>query len=298
MHTSSATAPIVVGVDGSSAGLHAVRWAAAEAKLDGAPLRLIHAVPRLPRNPYPTTAWYIGELRTAAKADGAQFLAEAKAAVADVDDGVAVTEAQFEGAAAEVLSRESAAARMVVVGATGRTEIADLMIGSTALSLSVSSHAPVVIARDRQQGTAVDAGPVVVAVSGSPLDDAPLEFAFEYASKRGAALVAVHAWSDAVLPDFDRVASTGAWKQIEERELRLLSESLAGHAERFPDVPVRHVVAYDRPARALVDHSATARLLVVGMRGRGPLTGAILGSTSRAVGKAARCPVAIVRQQG
>lgn len=297
MRTLSGSAPIVVGVDGSSAGLQAVKWAAAEAKRQGAPLRLVHAVPRLPRNPYPTTGWYINELRAAAKADGARFLADAREAVADIAGDVEVSDVQHMGAAAEVIGRESASARMVVIGATGRSGLTDLMIGSTALSLPSSAHAPVVISRQRGDGTFADSGPVVVAVSGSDLDEAPLEFAYEYATECGADLVAVHAWSDAALPDFDRVASgPEAWTAIEEREKRLLSESLAGYSERYPDVEVRHVIAYDRPAQALVDRSADARLVVVGTRGRGPLTGAFLGSTSRAVGKLAHCPVAIVRQ--
>jgi nucleotide-binding universal stress UspA family protein len=297
MRPLSAATPIEVGVDGSPAGQSATRWAATEAKRQGAPVRLVHAVPRLPRNPYPTSGWYIKELRAAAEADGARYLSEAHRTVEEAAGDVEVSEVQYLGGAVEVIGRESASSRMVVIGATGRSGFGDLMIGSTALTLPASSHAPVVIARDADGGVAPESGPVVVGVSGSELDEAPLEFAFDYAAGCGSELVAVHTWSDAALPDFDRVASAlDAWRPIEEREARLLSESLAGFADRYPDVPVRHVIAYDRPAQALVDHSSGARLLVVGTRGRGPLSGAILGSTSRAVGKLAHCPVAIVRQ--
>lgn len=299
MHTSSATAPIVVGVDGSPAGLQAARWAAAEAQRRGAPLRLVHALPRLPRNPYPANDRYLREIGAAAKADGARFLAEARKAAADVASDVEISDVQHMGGATDVLARESASARMVVIGATGRSGLTDLLIGSTALRLPASSHAPVIISRDRGNATPADSGPVVVAVSGTDLDEAPLEFAFEYAARCGADVDAVHAWSDAALPDFDRVASpTEFWRPIEHAEKRLLSERLAGLAERYPDVSVRHFVVYDRPARALVDRSSDARLVVVGTRGRGPLTGSILGSTSRAVGKLARCPVAVVRPAG
>ncbi|PZM91009.1 MAG: universal stress protein UspA, partial [Actinobacteria bacterium] len=40
----SAAAPVVVGVDGSAAGLTAVRMAAREAALRRRPLRLVHAL--------------------------------------------------------------------------------------------------------------------------------------------------------------------------------------------------------------------------------------------------------------
>lgn len=296
MSAAVATAPVVVGVDGSASGILAARWGAEEAKRLGVPLSLVHAVPRLPRDPYPTAALYVTDLRRAATEDGARFLSDARQAATEAATDVDVAEVQHIGGPTEVLSRESAAARMVVIGAIGRIGLADLMIGSTALALPARSHAPVVIVRDRRDGSPADSGPVVVAVAGTPLDEAPLEFAFDEASKRGAELIAVHAWSDAALPEFDRVAGgKDAWRQIVDREKRVLAEALAGYTERYPDVPVESVVVYDRPARALVDYSATAQLLVVGTRGRGPLTGTMLGSTSRAVGKLAECPVAIVR---
>lgn len=297
MSTPVGIAPIVVGIDGSESGLEAARWAAALAQRLGAPLSLVHAVPRLPRDPYPTTALYINDLRKAARADGSQLLAAARAAVADIAPEVQVAEAQYDGGAVEVLSRLSAAAHMVVIGAVGRIGLADLMIGSTALGLPPRSHAPVVVARSASN-PAADTGPVVVAVAGLPLDEAPVDFAFEFASRSGADLVAVHAWSDAALPEFDRIAGGAeSWKGVEEREKRLLSESLAGQAARYPDVRVDEVVVADRPAQALVDYSTRARLVVVGTRGRGALASTLLGSTSRAVAKLAHCPVAIIREE-
>ncbi|HEU5470974.1 MAG TPA: universal stress protein [Actinophytocola sp.] len=44
----TATTPIVVGVDGSDSALHAVRWAAGEAELRAAPLRLVHVCTVVP----------------------------------------------------------------------------------------------------------------------------------------------------------------------------------------------------------------------------------------------------------
>lgn len=290
------TAPVVAGVDGSPAGLAAVRWAAYEARREDAPLKLVHAVPPLPRNPYPTAGQYIEDLRAAALADGKRYVDEATAAALDAVPTLTLTAVQRSGNPTLVLARESATARLVAIGATGRNGLVDLMIGSTALGLPARAHAPVVIVRGRTDGAPPDTGAVVVALSGSPLDEAPVAFAFEQASRRGAELVALHAWSDSVLPEFDRVAhGLENWREVVERERRLLAEGLAGHAERYPDVAVRDVVVYDRPARALIDYSTTAQLVVVGTRGRGPLSGTVLGSTSRAVGKLAQCPVAIVR---
>jgi nucleotide-binding universal stress UspA family protein len=64
-----------------------------------------------------------------------------------------------------------------------------------------------------------------------------------------------------------------------------------GHYE----VPISTRVAYGDPAKALIDASDDERLLVVGSRGRGALTGLVLGSVSQACAQYSRGPVVVVR---
>ena len=103
---------------------------------------------------------------------------------------------------------------------------------------------------------------------------------------------ALHAW-------FDR-ETTGLpgvnWPEVKaEEEKRLLTEALAGWQERYPDVTVQTRRGWDRPARALVETSESAQLVVLGSHGRNALTRTLLGSVSNAVVQSVRVPVIVAR---
>ena len=121
-----------------------------------------------------------------------------------------------------------------------------------------------------------------------------VDFAFDQADRLGAPLVAVHSWE---LPPM--MGPVPGWMPDEVEELRmaekvLLSESLAGHSDRYPDVEVRPVVLRGGAAHAVLATAEDAQLLVVGSRGRGGFRGLLLGSVGQAVVHHATCPVAIV----
>ena len=103
----------------------------------------------------------------------------------------------------------------------------------------------------------------------------------------------MHTWWDPIAgPALSRFLDLDA---IESDERRRLDDLLAGWSEKHPQVVVDRSVSRDRPVHALLEHAARAQLLVVGSRGRGELTGLVLGSVSNAVVHRAPCPVAVVR---
>jgi nucleotide-binding universal stress UspA family protein len=59
-------------------------------------------------------------------------------------------------------------------------------------------------------------------------------------------------------------------------------------------IPVSTLVAEGNPARALLDASEGADLLVVGSRGHGGFTGVLVGSISQQCVHHAKCPVVVV----
>ncbi len=290
--TSNTGAPVVVGVDGSEVALHAVRAAAREAADRHRPLRVVHAfiwpLMGVPLGPAPG-APAGGGLRNQAEQCVAEAVAEAGKAAPDV----AVSGTVVDGAAAAVLLAESRDAALVVLGSRGLGGFAGLLIGSVAVQVSSRADCPVLVVRGEPRAD----GPVVVGVDGSELSQEAVGFAFEEAARRGTELVAVHAWlyptpagPGDILP---LVYDLDAFRQEEERTL---AESVAGWSERYPEVPVRQRLVRGSPARALVEESRTAQLVVVGARGRGALSGLLLGSVSHAVLHHAHSPLAIVRK--
>jgi nucleotide-binding universal stress UspA family protein len=194
------------------------------------------------------------------------------------------------GAPIEVLGSEARRAQLLVLGDRGLGGVAGLVLGSVAVALAAHGACPVVIVRGEPRN---QEGPVVVGVDGSSVSEAALAFAFDAAAARGVELVVVHAWSPTAI---DRAwEPVMDWNAVAVEEDAVLAERLAGWGQKYPQVTVRRTVVRDGAARALVDASRDAQLMVVGSRGRGNVTGLLLGSVSHAVLHAAHCPVAIVR---
>jgi len=119
-------------------------------------------------------------------------------------------------------------------------------------------------------------------------------FAFDAAARRRVPLVAVRAWHGRMIT----AGPAAALRLDAADEQQILTERLAGWADKYPEVPVRTVVVRARTARALVEESARAQLVVVGSRGWSGPAGSSLGSAGRAVLLQAHCPVAVVRGPG
>jgi nucleotide-binding universal stress UspA family protein len=82
--------------------------------------------------------------------------------------------------------------------------------------------------------------------------------------------------------------------------LRRHGEDLLGRAQAVveaaaPEVEVGRVFAVANPATLLLQSAATAHLMVLGSRGRGPVRSHVLGSVGLAVVRHAHCPVVVHR---
>jgi nucleotide-binding universal stress UspA family protein len=288
--------PVVVGVDGSTAALHAVRWAAKEASARRLPLTLAHLHPD-PAGRYPDEK-VVAAMRPALQTQAKKWLHEAISVAREAAPDV---EPQLELCVGDVvhgLVDLSANATVIVLGARGLGGFTGMLVGSTANSVVAGAACPVVVVRTPPLGAAQTRGPVVVGVDGSPASEEAIRFAFEEASLRRCPLIALHTWTEVFIDpelNVDRIVFDTT--VLEQRERELLAQRLAGWQEKYPDVQVTRVVKRDRPVRALLDYDGDAQLIVVGSRGLGGYHGMLLGSTSQALMQYTQSPLVVVRPQ-
>ncbi|OBF25521.1 universal stress protein [Mycobacterium sp. ACS4331] len=285
------TKPIVVGIDGSEGSLAAARWAAALAARFDAPLRLLHARPDTGHALTDAAAALRAAVMDYHEERVAQTLAEAADAALAESPGLTVTTAALECPAAEGLIDASWYARFVVLGTKPVKPMAALLLGSTSLAVATGAGCPVIMARAAD--TAATDAPVVVGVDYSETGSVALEYAFEMAARWGVGLEAVHAWTPLV-PVGEAVLSTLIdWDAVESAELLRLTETVDKVAQKYPEVKAQCFMESHRPAEALIRHSFGARMVVVGSRGRGPLTGTVFGSTGLNMLQHCRTPLMI-----
>ena len=137
-------------------------------------------------------------------------------------------------------------------------------------------------------------GAVVVGVDGSRNARVALEWAADEARRRGVPLRVVHAWAMPFTPAALGFPAPEAQLRAaaEDGARRTLDREVA--ALGAPGVEVQPRLVEAAPVPALLAAAGEGDLLVVGSRGRGILTDALLGSVGRQVAHESRCPVTVV----
>ncbi|UGT67787.1 universal stress protein [Nocardia gipuzkoensis] len=290
----SASAAVVVGIDGSEASDLAVCWAAETAARRGRRLLIVHGLDMASTQAvFGMYDLMIPAVAQRLREEGATRLACSARLARRIDPELRVDTELSPAHPATLLIERSASAHLVVLGAGRGGELAH--IGSTLLAVTAHGHGGIVVVDDTssEQRTRTD-GPVVVGVDGSPAAEAAVGAAFAEADLRGTSLVAVH-----VATDF--AVHSGATECLPSRELEtaaqlLLAEQLAGWQEKYPAVEVTREVTIARPRDLLTAWSKSAQLLVVGSRGRGGVRSLLLGSVSNFLVQHAHCPVMVAHQ--
>jgi nucleotide-binding universal stress UspA family protein len=284
--------PIVAATDGSEHSLQAVEWAATEAALRGAPLRIVSAAATLPRMSTAPSGEDVDNVTDVLHHNRDQGLAAAAARAAAAAPGVLIDTDVLTGAPAEAVADSGSGALMLVVGSRGAGAFTALVFGSVSRYAASHASCPVVVVRDIPPSPRQLVG---VGISDQDTCAEALTFAFEEAALRKASLTVIHAW-EAPPVDMSRAGEsfTGPSPQhVEEGARRQLGGFLDSWRSKYPDVSVSQDVVHGHPARALVGLSARADLVVIGRHARhGGLAGP--GAVRHAVLNHAHGPVVTV----
>ena len=258
---------IVCAVDGSRPSRSAAQVAAQLARTLNLRLVLAYATEDRPTFPYGDRRLAEVQRRRAIE-DGRELLeAVATELPADRPDLRVVFGTPVEGLSA-VCSDE--AAELLVVGSRGRGPLASALLGSVSAQLASTAAYPVLVvpapeAAERFLAREASGGSIVCGVDGSPESERALQVAAGLAERMMLELLPVYV-DDVTRGD----ASVGDDGRVQ-----------VDHGD--PVDGLRR--------RALADD---ARLIVVGSRGRGALSAAVLGSVSGALAATAPLPVLVV----
>ncbi|MFF6777137.1 universal stress protein [Streptomyces sp. NPDC012637] len=274
---------VLAGIDPGELSVPALVWAADEAVRRGVRLRLVVAVPPVhDRLRYDVLA-HQSSLRVRAES----ALANAQDLVRALHEGLWTVTELVDGMPATVLGERTQGVALAVLGSRHLGRLAEVFgEGSVAVPLAARADCPVVVIGEPEHA-AVRPPLIVVGVDGSRDCRAAVAFAAAEASLREARLLAVWVWPRPLLSRED------GGEGLAERR-RLLAESVAGCAERHPDVGIEQEVVRGHPVEELTRASREALAVVVGRRGRGGYSGLRLGSTVHGLLHHADCPVITV----
>jgi hypothetical protein len=139
---------------------------------------------------------------------------------------------------------------------------------------------------------------ILLALDGSPSSAAASQLVGSLAWPSGSVIQAVAVAEPAaeLLTPLVVSAPVGNFDQQTSDELEAILDATVVSLER-PALAVERTVLHGRPATLIVETAADfhAELVVIGSRGRGPLTSMLLGSVSAEVIDHAPCPVLVAR---
>ncbi|MDF3301491.1 universal stress protein [Streptomyces tropicalis] len=282
--------PLVVGVDGSVPSLRAVDWAADEAALRGAPLRLVYASLWEPYD-LPLLARDLGR---PSGQECAQRLVDAAGRRACARrPGLSVTAEAPAEEPEYFLVQAARTAAAVVVGGPGHGGITGLLPGSVALFVAAHAPCPVIVLPGPHDGGGLPPAPHArIAVGVADASGSAVRFAAAEARLRGVPLVAVRAWRGGPHETPGRPPGTGEPERShEERAAAALEAALR---DVPPEVKTEPRTVRGPARRALLAVAETSDLLVVGARRPTGHVGPRLGRVTHAVLHHAACPVAVV----
>nr|CTQ91172.1 Universal stress protein family [Kibdelosporangium sp. MJ126-NF4] len=253
-------------------------------------------------HPYVATAAYgwqpaaaLGDARIAEEARSVVEPVVADLVRANPDLDISTRFPQEEPAHAIHSVADELNAELVVIGSSGRGALPRVVLGSTAADLVRISERPIVVVRGDTERQADDSG-VLLGFDGTASSRHILAYAFEYAARHGTPLRAVHGlpghWAEQMLPRAGSPPESA--DNPREATVEALGKHLDEWRDRYPGVRADLEVVESTAARALLERTSQATVVVVGSHRHGVARRVLLGSVSHAMLYHADCPVAVI----
>ncbi len=271
------TKQINVGYNGSASSSEAVGWAAAEADLRGAHLRVISC--------YPSHLLHGSSIeQTQGSLRAIQMMIESSFPTLDV------TTLASADPAASVLVDHMMADDLVVVGTSDHRVADRSWLGSTARHVVRHSPCPVVAVPGPGSWGRIER--VVVGIDGSPTSTRALQWAGDEADRHGATLLVVHAWM--VPYKYSNPDSSQVLDLTRVEAACLLAREVESAREQFGADVTGRLIECSPPA-ALLGVVQPGDLLVLGSTGHGAIHATLFGSTVSSVLDRCSVPCVVVR---
>jgi len=295
---------ILCPLDFSNASIHALEQAARLARWYGAGLTVLHVRPTVV--PHPDISpeghmapWLVTELET--------LRHRVTAACADtVGAGVPVDALASAGDPVhEILSHaDRLGTDLIVLGTHGLSGFRHLVLGSVTEKVLRRAACPVLTVPPRASAARSQFTRILCAVDFSDCSQQAVTFAATLARQSAATLSLLHViewpWHESAIPETVGVTVAQAQAMADYRrylETGAAERLAAIGAAAMPDRQVSTSVSFGRPYVELLDAARRtgADLIVLGVRGRGPVDLGFFGSTANHVVRSATCPVLTVR---
>jgi len=284
------TKHVTVGFDGSATSFEAVQWAAAEASLRGARLRIISSYPTPVVPPpifdLPPDNAYVSVLHETH--DGLLRIA---GGIAESHPHLDIETLASSDPAATALVKDVCGEDVVVVGTSNHHGAVGFWLGNTARQVVRHSPCPVVVV-PAPGGWSRHTDRIVVAVDGSPTSRRALEWAGDAADRYSATLLVVHAW---MYPYMHADPDSAQARDLTRIDAACLVDHEVQSAREQFAAEVTGQLVECSPATAVLEVVRHGDLLVLGSKGHGAIHATLFGSTVSAVLDRCSVPTVVVR---
>ena len=279
----------LIGVDFTSHGDAALRWAHQHAPSFGWDLEAVHAwrYPWWAAGPFGSAE---AEVRDEVISSARRHLQEfVKTHLPDVTEPPSMKVVEDEPTMALLDEADQADAVAIVIGTTGKGAISGALTGAVGRRLAAKSTTPVVIVPDDYRA---EPGPIVVGVDGSANSVAALEWAVDH-RRQGQEVIAVTSWTANAVHLAAVVAADLDLMEVSARQQ--LNDTIAkAEADGIDCDGVDQRVLHGDARVVLRDLANEAEMLVVGTRGASGIEGLLLGSVASSLTHKPMCPLVLV----